>query len=137
MYAAAFQPEYEYITQISDDPNAVLITNGQSARCGAKLTGCAGTATNPTTMKARISSTVITVVVAWKPPVKRTLRRCAAVASSTSRSAAACSVLFGTRLASSGNAPQKYLPNAIALMAIGAAKPTVAEVSPVQKPTHG
>src|ERR1700761_8364152 len=113
MYAAAFQPEYEYITQISDDPNAVLITSGQSARCGAKLTGCAGAATNPTTMKARISSTVIAVVVDWKPPVKRMLRKCAAVASTTSSTAAACSVLFGIKLATPGNAPQKYLPNAI------------------------
>ena len=33
--------------------------------------------------------------------------------------------------------PWKYFPNAIAASAIGAAKPTVAEINPAMKPTAG
>ena len=50
-----------------------------SAACGIKVTGCAGVALKPNTMNATISSTVVPVAAAWNAPVKRRLRRCAAV----------------------------------------------------------
>ena len=43
--------------------------------CGAKLTGWAGAVLKPRITNAMIKSTVIAVVVAWKMPVKRRLRR--------------------------------------------------------------
>src|SRR5271168_5281286 len=120
------------MTQISEEPNAALSNRPQSEAWGTKVTGWAGVALKPKTTKARMSPTVIAVEAAWKKPVKRRLRRCAAVTRITRRKAAACSVLFGTVPAMPGKARQRYFPKKSALAAIGAANPIVAEQRPVQ-----
>ncbi len=91
----------------------------------------------PKMTNERRSRIVIVVAAAWNTPVKRRLRRCAAVTPATSRKVITCSPLLGIARERAGKAWQTYWPKAWALMAMGAAKPMVTDVSPVQNPTAG
>src|ERR1700683_3101325 len=98
------------MTQIKDEPNAVLSNRLQSEAWGTKVTGLAGVTLKPTTTKATMSPTVMGVGAALKKPVKRRLRKCARVTTVTRMNAAVCSVLFGTTPATLGKARHRYFP---------------------------
>src|SRR5262245_61869523 len=130
MYAAAFQPEYEYMTNTRLIANGPLAICAQSPDLGANEIGCACPNMNPAIRKVTISTTLRTVQVFWNALPSRMPRKCT---SPTSQVTARPSTSGGIP----GTMALKYSPNAMAASAIGAANPTVAETQPARNPNAG
>src|SRR4029077_19317709 len=130
MYAAAFQPEYEYITNTRLMANGALITCGRSVPVGANDIELALSNSTPAIRNAMMSTNLSTVQMFWNALPSRVPRKCT---SATSQQTARPS----TRGGIPGTMALKYSPNAMAASAIGAANPTVAETQPARNPNGG
>src|SRR6516225_11186698 len=130
MYAAAFQPEYEYITNTRLMANGALITCDRSVLLGANEIDCALPNTKPAIRNPLMSTNLSTVQMFWNALPSRMPRKCT---SATSQQTARPSTSGGIP----GTMALKYSPNAIAASAIGAANPTVAETQPARNPNAG
>src|SRR5262249_11477871 len=130
MYAAAFQPEYEYITNTRLMANGALITCGRSVLLGANEIDSTLPTTKPSIRNTIISDNLSTVQMFRNALPSRMPRTCT---SATSQETARPSTSGGIP----GTMALKYSPNAMAASAIGAANPTVAETQPARNPNAG
>src|SRR5262249_39540124 len=130
MYAAAFQPEYEYITNTRLMANGALMTCGRSVLEGANEIELTLPNTKTAIRNPMISVNMRTVQTFWNALPSRMPRKCT---SATSQETARPSTSGGIP----GTMALKYSPNAMAASAIGAANPTVAETQPARNPNAG
>src|SRR5262249_4130691 len=130
MYAAAFQPEYEYSTNTRLMANGALITCGRTAMLGANEMDLAQSNSKPEIGNPMTSANLSTVQMFWTALPSRMPRKCT---SATSQETARPSTSGGIP----GTMALKYSPNAMAASAIGAANPTVAETQPARNPNAG